>query len=51
MRFIVIHYCVKDKCNCLDRNGIVAYDGFDESDADFWMANAPSNYQAKLETI
>jgi hypothetical protein len=50
MRRVIIYYCVKQNCNCLDRNGVIAYDGFDKSKAKKALNNPPSGYEARDES-
>ncbi len=50
MRKVIVHFCKKEDCQCLDRNGVIAYDGFDLAEAEHWLANVPSGYVARDES-
>ena len=50
MRYVIIHYCTQIECDCADRNGVIAYDGFDAAESQHWLANAPSGYVASDES-
>lgn len=50
MRYVIIHYCAQDQCNCADKNGIIAYDGFDSAEAEYWLTNVALGYSASDES-
>ncbi len=50
-RYIVIHRCAEDGCRCVDRLGVIAYDGYDKDEALAMMDSLPSGYVAEMEEL
>ena len=50
MRYRTIAYCDAPGCRCLDRSGLVLYDGADRDAALDRQEAAPRGYRVELET-
>jgi hypothetical protein len=50
MRYTLTAFCVEMGCHCLDRGGVILYDGYDYSAAMAAMGLVPSGYTFTLES-
>jgi hypothetical protein len=47
---VIIYYCAKEGCDCRDRNGVIAYDGFDAWEAESALLYPDYGYEPRDES-
>jgi len=49
MRYMTVAYCIDDDCMCLDRDGVILYNGPDLQAAEEAVSQAPTGYEVRIE--
>lgn len=50
MRYRVVYYCVAPNCRCLDRAGVIVYNGTDEAAARRVADDVWAGYAAEIDS-
>lgn len=51
MRYQTVATCVKFGCNCVDRAGVILYDGYEQEEAENAKRLAPQSYEVEVEEL
>ena len=49
MRYIVTIRCEREDCRCLDRSGVITYDGCDKHEFERAKADVPDGYSVECK--